>query len=116
MVISARRPKPLLKLTNRIGVSRWTESSATRRGGLPREPRVLLLPLFPDLRRFDLNRAETLRTIYMGRRLIAINDDDAPAFARRYSIETRSLSTLTRRYRSNFTLITRTARCLRQLP
>ena len=84
MVTLGRKPKPLSKSTNRIGVSKRTESSATRRGGLPREPRVLLSPLFPDLRRFE-SRAETLRTICMGRRLVAINDDDAPAFARRYS-------------------------------
>ena len=40
----------------------------------------------------------------MGRRVIAINDDGAPAFARRYSIETRSLPALTRRYRKNLRL------------
>ena len=33
--------------------------AVTRRGGLPREPRVLRLPLFPDLRRCDLSRAES---------------------------------------------------------
>ena len=35
MVTLGRRPKPLSKPTNRIGVSKRTESSATRRGGLP---------------------------------------------------------------------------------
>jgi peptidoglycan hydrolase-like protein with peptidoglycan-binding domain len=41
------------------GVQKRTESSATRRGGFPREPRVLRSPLFPDLRRCDLSRAES---------------------------------------------------------
>ena len=56
MVALGRRPKLLSKPIKRIVVSKRTESSATRRGGLPREPRALRSPLFPDLRRFDLSR------------------------------------------------------------
>ena len=36
MVTLGRRPKPLSKPTNRIGASKRTESSVSRRGGLPR--------------------------------------------------------------------------------
>src|SRR6266481_5164587 len=72
MVTLARRPKPLSKPTNRIGVSKRMESSVTRRGGLPRAPRGLLLRRYRNLRRCDLSRTETLRTTRMGRRLIAI--------------------------------------------
>src|SRR6266480_5060441 len=53
MVISARRLKPRSKPTNRIGLFTWTGSSAIRRGGLPRAPRVLLSRRFPDLQRRD---------------------------------------------------------------
>src|SRR4029077_2161727 len=53
MVTLGRRPKPPSKPTNRIGVTKRMESSATRRGGSPPAPRGLLLHRCRDLRRCD---------------------------------------------------------------
>src|SRR2546423_5450047 len=58
MVTLGRRPKPRLKPTNRIAVSRRTESSATRRGGSLRAPRGLLLRRCRDLRRCEGSAAD----------------------------------------------------------
>ena len=59
MVTLGRRPKLLSKPTNRTGVSKWTELSATRRGGLPRVPQGRLWRRCRDLLRCDLSRAES---------------------------------------------------------
>ena len=77
----------LSKLTNRIGVSKRTESSATRRGGLRQAPRGRLLRRYRDLRRCDFESGDrNVADHTIGPRLIAINDDGAPAFARRSCI------------------------------
>ena len=48
-----------VKAYQQIGVSNQTESWATRRGGLPPAPRVLLLRRYLNSRRCDLSRAES---------------------------------------------------------
>ena len=50
-----------VKAYNRIEAFRRTESSAIRRGGLRRAPRVRLLLRCPDLRRCDLERGAERR-------------------------------------------------------
>src|SRR5206468_6163784 len=62
MVTSGRGPKPLSKPTNRIGASKRTESSVTRRGGLRQAPRGRLLRRCRDLRRCDLSRGRNVAT------------------------------------------------------
>src|SRR5438132_12751701 len=79
MVTLGRRPKPRLKPTNRIGVSRRTASSATRRGGSLRAPRGLLVRRCRDVRQGEGSAAD-----------IAANTADDPMHDKRLMIRRRT--------------------------